>query len=367
MSKDFKLKNKCPHFVMGEWLAPNEDRKTLEPIKNPSSNQVEVYINGNQIPKRGLYSSLSISTRVSQPFEISSNKNKVEFSINGGADQTVDLPTGNNVSADQIADAIEEGSEKLEVESSNGKVVLEVEESVNKVQKSLFLKGGSAHSSLGLPERRFYKNRKVHPGWGIVRDEDQFGQLDKKIVFEESLKAIDDVIEVSYYTRQRDCRRCGGLGIEDDIRHDQSGDPVFIRNEGLLLQEVQKIVFTRKGSNVFFKWYGTSLYESIGEKIIEGGSALRSQFLAEISNVLERYRQIKTQQANVQPVTNEEFLLQVDNINIEQGVDPTVFRIEIDLVNRNNEVKNISKKVAINSSDEGGPDKDEFRRVLQRG
>lgn len=368
MSKDFKLRNVCPHFVIGEFLAINEDRITLNPIKNPSSNQIDLFVSGTRVPKKGVYSDLTISTQRKQPFEIVSGENELEFSVNNGEDQIVTLPTGSSLQASRLADFIRRNSSNLTVETQNGGISLEVDTSINR-RKSLFLKGGSAHSALGLADRRFYRNEKVIPGWNFIKDEDQFNEDNKKIVFERALDSVDDIIELSYYTRQEDCRRCKGVGVEQDIRHDQSGDPVFTEDEELLLQEVQKTVFTRKGSNVFFKWYGTSLVDSIGEKVFEGGEAVRSQITSEISNALDRYRQIKVQQSNIQPVSNEEFLLQIRNIRVEQGVDPSVFRVEIDIVNKNNETKRISKKILLNSESEETADleEDRFRKVLQRG
>ena len=352
MSKDFKLKQTCPHSVVGEWLAIEDDRRTLRPVKNPSSGEIEIQINGKKIPKKGLYSDLSISTQKSEPFEITEDHNEIKFSVNNKFDQKIQLPRGTNLSANQIADRVEKKSSGLNLSIQNGKITFGIEQPVDRTKKSFFLKGGSAHKNLGLPKRRFYRNKRIHPPWSIVKEENSFDQERKKIVFEEPLKSGDDIIEISYFTKRENCRRCQGLGIEDDIRHNQEGDPQFVRDEDLLLQEARKIVFTVKGSNVFYEWYGTNLVDSIGSKISQRGDALQSQFITEISSVLDRYRQIKTQQSQIQPVSNRELLLKIRNVNVQQdNADPSVFRVQIELINRSNEVERLSKTIVLNANE----------------
>jgi phage baseplate assembly protein W len=353
MSQDFKLKQACPHRVKGEWLALEEDRQTLAPVKNPSSKKVRVQRDGLDIPKQGLYSDLEITTSQGQPFSVDESTEELTFSVNNGSEQTVTLPRGGAVSSDRIARRIENRAEKLEARATeNGKIAIRVSPAVNRSQKSLFLKGGSAHSVLGLPDRRRYVNRQIVPGWALIDEEGPFGDPQRKIKFASPLRSSDGVFEVSYYTQQKDCRRCQGLGIEDDLRYNRSGDPIFAEDEQLLLQEVRKIVFTVQGSNIFFKWYGTSITNSIGTKISQGGDALKTQLTAEISKSLDRYRQLKMEQAKIQPVSNEEFLLKVRNLIVEQdSADPTVFRVQIDMINRQNQVKSVQRTITLGQSE----------------
>jgi hypothetical protein len=339
---------------MKEWLAVQPDRQTLRPVGNISSKDVELEINGEDVPKRGLYSELSITTTKREPFSVPSDENKIKLSVNKGEDQIITIPAGESVSAFQISKSIQNQSEDINSEANNGHVVLSVDKTVNKKYKSLFLKNGSAHSSIGLKDRRFYKNKQVYPAWYITKEETLFGDSRRIVEFEEPLNSEDDIIEASYYTRQKDCRRCQGVGIEDDIRYNQQGEPRFVRDEQLLLQEAEKIVFTIRGSNVFYQWYGTSLKESIGSKIIGGNDSLRGQLVAEITDALNRYRQIKSQQKNIQPVSNEEFLLKIREISVTQDdVDPTVFDVDIELSNRSNRRRSISKTIVLNEDSRG--------------
>lgn len=350
MAKDLLLKHVCPHFVVGEWLAVEDDRKRLIPIKNPSSSQVVIERNGVLVPQEGLFSKVSIAGTEIQPFEIKRGVNDTfRFTVNEGSLQTATLPSGERISAAKIAQSITEQTTGIQCFESNGRVRVATYEGGDNV--TLFLKKGSAHLTLGFPDQRFYQGREVVPPWNLVKTPNTVDELARHISFERPLKTVDDVFEVSYYTRREDCRRCQGIGVEHDLRHDTYGDPEFVDGIDLLVQEVEKIVFTIQGSNIFYSWYGTSLSDLIGSKIARAGRILESQLVNEISTTLERYRNVKIQQSKHQPVGDQEFLLKVKNIFIRQDqLDPTIFRIRIDLQNRAQEVDQIRKTLSINSA-----------------
>lgn len=352
MAKDFQLKHKCPHFVVEEWLAVENDRRTLLPLRNPSSKNITVKKNGKVIPKEGLVSRVSFSSMKQQPFSIEKGFNdKIKFTINKGPLQVITIPSGLRVKSSAIVEAFNEQSSGIRVEEINGRIRIETKEAGP--QATLFLKKGSGHDAIGIPYHRFYKGREVVPSWGVVREDLQFENgVRKKIYFENPLKTTDDIFEVSYHTRRVDCRRCAGIGIENDIRYDVFGDPKMVRGIDLLIQEVDKIVFTIQGSNVFYSWYGTSIADMVGEKIIGGGRAIEAQLVSEIGVALDRYRDVKIQQSKLQPIGDQEFLMRVKNIQVSQDrVDPTIFRIRVDLQNRSNEVDKIEKTLIVNTTD----------------
>lgn len=334
MSKDLRLKHTCPHLVSCEALALDADRRTLRTVQPPSSNAVLVYINGQFVPRTGVFSRIEVTSLIPQPYLIEASDNDVvSISVNDGPTQTVTLPTGVAVSAEDIATVLDDNLTGVTVHAEKGRIVFLHEQAGPNT--TLAMKGGSAHATLGLKELRVYRGRQVLPGWTLIRDPRSPVPTDRVIYFNEALKAQDDIIEVTYTTQRSLCRRCNGLGLENDFRYDQVGEPLFVENQILLLQEVEKIVFTIKGSNVFHTWYGTSLFNLIGSKIGAGGQILEAQLITEIQTALENYQNIKDRQALSQEVTALEQLRRIVSIEVRQDPrDLTVFRVSVALENR---------------------------------
>jgi hypothetical protein len=348
MAKDFYLKHLCPHYVVGEWVAIEIDRRTLNPVRFPSNQEVRIVKNGMDIPKEGVQSRIGFAGKTIEPFEIVENRNDTfRFVLNEGYVQTVHLPVGRRITTRQVVDAINQQANGIKAKDSNGHVRIESLEAGPEV--SLFLAKGSGHETLGLPKSRFYQGREVVPPWRIVRT-NPVDTLARTIVFDRPLPAADDIFEISYYTRPQDCRRCQGLGIENDLRHDVYGNPEFVTGVDLLAQEAEKIVLTQRGSNVFYTWYGTSLINLVGQKIPSGGRILETQLVSEIGMTLDRYKDVKMQQSRYQPVGDQEFLMRVKNIFVSQDEnDPTVFRVRIDLQNRAGQIEELKKTLVLNN------------------
>lgn len=352
MAKDFQLKHLCPHQVIGEWITLNRDGKTLRPLRYPSSSQVRIEIDGLEIPKEGIYSTPSIAGRQRQPFSIYQGKNDtLKIKVDSEDTQTIILPQGKSVNTSSIVRRINESAIGFEAVDNNGLLTLKHKRSGK--GHSLMLDGGNAHATLGFPPTRFYRSDIIYPAWDLVKPPNESDELLRLIVFETPIPNVDSIFEVSYVTRREDCRRCMGLGIEHDLRHDERGDPEFLRDVDLLVQEVEKIVFTIRGSNVFYTWYGTSINDLVGRKIVGGGQFLETQLLTELSSVLERYRNVKQQQSKHQPVTDQEMLVRVNSINVQQDPsDPTIFRVQVDLQNRSGVVDSLNKILVVKYIDD---------------
>jgi hypothetical protein len=351
MAKDLLLKHLCPHYVVMEWLAIETDRQSLNTVRLPSASQVKIEVNGIEVPKAGLKAPVSIATRKSQPFTITRNVNdELRLTVNSGSLQTIFLPSGQNVTASLIVNAINEQAVGVVATSNFGQIRLTTDTAGQ--DATLYLRGGSSHETLGLVDTRFYRGKTIIPAWNLVRRPDTVDPLERFIQFESPVRAADDVWEVSYFTRRQECRRCASLGIENDIRFDSRGDPQFATGIDLLAQEVEKITITQKGSNVFYNWYGTSIVDLIGSKILRGGSLIEQQLVSEISGTLERLRNVKNQQAALQPVGDQEFFQRVQSLSVLQDdVDPTVFRIRIEIQNASGEVAELRQNLVL----QGGP------------
>lgn len=347
MAKDLKIKHVCPHFVVREWLGIEEDRKTLIPIRNASSRDVTLHVNGHEVPTSGFHAPVSFTGLRRGPYSIQKNVTDVlRFTVDQGTLQEVFLPTGSKVPLTSVVREI--NAQVRGVTASNDSNVLRLTTDSSGPQSSLYLQGGNGHEPLGLADTRFYKGRTLTPSWSLVRNIDTVDTLERFIRFDQKVVSTSDIWEVSYFTRRQECRRCSGLGIENDIRFDARGEVVLVTGIDLLAQEVEKITFTIRGSNIFYNWYGTSISDLIGTKIIRGGTLIESQLLTEIGNTLEKFRSVKAQQATLQPVTDQEYFSKIQSLSVLQDdVDPTVFRIRIDIQNAAQEVAQLTQTLAL--------------------
>lgn len=347
MSKDLALKSICPHQIVGEWLAIDSNRRTLRPVRYPSSSHIKIVLNGLDIPSEGIHSSVSVLGQAQGSFEIHPYNNQLKISVDSGPVQLIVLPSGNNISSKRIVQFLNDSLSGARASESNGRIKIETISRGS--EANLTFQGGSAHSVLGFPASRHYQGSEVIPSWKLVKGDDPYNPYSKYIAFSNPVKgSSEDIFEVSYFTSRQDCRRCSGLGYENDFRHDVYGDPVMVTGVDLLAQEVEKIVFTLKGSNIFYTWYGTSLNDLIGSKIDRTGSLIENMILSSISSTLDKFKNIKMQQAQLQPVRDQEYFLKVKSIRVNQDdFDPTIFRVNIEIQNRAGEVDLISKNLAI--------------------
>ena len=172
-------------------------------------------------------------------------------------------------------------------------------------------------------------------------------QNKKKLYFDKSLRSRDDIFELTYFTDERNCRRCHGLRLEDDIRFDLQGKPIQVRNNQKLLQDVQKFVFTMLGSNPFHELVGTNAFTLIGSKLsnIQLTSLKLQQ---EITTTLQVYQERQITQATVQEVTDSEMLFKVISVNVERNdQDPSIIDIRIVFSNNTFGETEIAESVTI--------------------
>lgn len=334
MSKDFKVKHRCPHYVRREWVPIQPDLRTISPVEIPSSKDIELRWNGKEVPRSGLDRPAETKTFRNGPFRFEKDEDDdFRLSVNGNTTQTVQMPLGTDVPLETVLNRLRDNLSGVNIDSTDKGFRLATE-SLGP-SSSLHLDGGNAHSVLGLPFRRHYQGEKVFPGWRLEQNPNAAIENDRRIVLNQPARADDNIYEVSYFTRQKDCRRCQGFGVEFDIRFDESGAPITLTGTELLLQEIEKITLTIKGSNIFHQWYGTSIVELIGEKVAPNSDLIITQIRSEISNALDRYKDIKSQQKRYQDVPPEEFLLNILSIDIRQRPDdPSGFDVQIQVQNK---------------------------------
>jgi hypothetical protein len=92
-------------------------------------------------------------------------------------------------------------------------------------------------------------------------------QQPRMIYLKKKWKSTEDFFEISYVTLKGFCPKCVGLGEIDDISYDVRGGLLSIRDENLLLQNMEKFTVTNLQSNPFHLFIGTSLVKLLGQKI----------------------------------------------------------------------------------------------------
>jgi hypothetical protein len=190
---------------------------------------------------------------------------------------------------------------------------------------------------LGVPTPREFRGQTSIPGWTLVRDLKSLADRPTRlIIFDEPLRSFGDFVEISYTTVKQDCRRCGGIGVENDWRYGQTGEVAQVRDEALLIQELQKNFLTIRGSNSFHPFYGSTLIEAIGKKIVSGG-LMQSLLETDIYQTFKAWNDIKRGQEEKvgQYVSDSEFPYRMLGVNIVPSKqDVTVVFLRVTVQNR---------------------------------
>jgi hypothetical protein len=178
----------------------------------------------------------------------------------------------------------------------------------------------------------------LYPRWSLINDPNTLNDRPTRfIVFDRPIESLSEFVEVSYTTIRQECRRCGGVGVENDWRYDRAGSIIKARNAELLSQEVLKITYTVKGSNPFHPWYGTGFLDAIGKKLTDQG-LVQNLILSDLQDAFRRWQSVKRNQEGpriAQFVSDEEFPFRLLVVNLEQDpVDPTVIYVAAMVQNR---------------------------------
>lgn len=339
MSYDRQLEQLCTHLVAEEYLLMRGDRQVATPMRPiASSNSVVVRANGvAEIPSYGVQTPAQSGGSRSGPFTITSGVNN-RFKVKVGNDpwQDILIPGGYRIQPDHLALTLNTRVTGLQFYTTNNR--MQFRSNLLGPTATIFIDSNSTlATALGIPINRYFSGKKVFPGWALVQKTNTLNDRPMRlIVFEEPLQADLNYLEVNYTTVREECRRCGGLGVENDWRYSVTGEVTQLRDEILLIQEIQKIIYTITGTNSFHNWYGTRIVDQIGEKLVIGG-VLQNRITSDIYTAFGRWQSIKKQQEETvgQAVSDEEFPFQLQGVKLEQSQDdPTVLFITVTVANR---------------------------------
>jgi hypothetical protein len=152
----------------------------------------------------------------------------------------------------------------------------------------------------------------------------------KMILLNKKWQEIEDYFEVTYVTMVNFCPKCVGRSIIDDISYDVKGDLFAIRNEKLLLQNLEKFTVTEIGSNPFHGYIGTALVTLLGQKISDPNFTA-NKMIGDINNSLSKFKDMQDQyRLTGRVVSTGELLEAIESINVTvDPVDPTIMNANI--------------------------------------
>ncbi len=349
MSFDRQIDQICPHVVIDETLYVDSTRQIVRPIKPIATlDSVNLRLNGLlDIPSEGVFLPVSVQGSGIGPFNIKTGVNDtLVVKVNQGPAQTVTVPASAQMPADKLAGFLNFGLTGVQFSVVNNTYLQMTSASVGYPATVWVDAASTVASTIGLLTNHLYRGVNVNPGWSLVLDPQSLPQLPYRMVFFDApLKSIGDFVELSYNTVQNQCRRCGGTGVEDDWRYGFTGDTGEVRDEALLIQEIEKIMFTVRGTNPFHTWYGTTLTETVGKKLAMG-NFVQNLIVTDITTTFNRWQSIKTQQQNVvrQFVSDKEFPFRLLSVQIQQSTqDPTVIYVIATVQNRSTQPIQISR------------------------
>lgn len=338
MSYDRKFDQICPHQVSEEALFVSDDRRTIRPLR-PISTAVglRVRLDGAiDCPSSGVFLPASVVGRRPGPYTVAAGSNTLRLQVDQGAIQTLTLTPGLRLPANQVGALLSRQTRGAQFFVQDQRLAMRTDKGGRAASLRLVSPSPLAEV-FGLPVDREVRGVDRVPPWTLVRDPNTLSDRPTRlIVFDDPLRSVGDYVEVDYTTVQQECRRCGGVGVEYDWRYGSTGEVVQVRDEALLIQEVQKIIYTLKGSNPFHPWYGTSLLDTIGKKQAAGGF-LQNLIVTDITDAFRKWQSVKQRQEQVvgQPVSDREFPYRLLNVDLTPSQDdPTVVMVAITIQSR---------------------------------
>ena len=350
MSYDRLIDQVCPHMVQEEALYVGFDCLTIKPLRPIAAiSSVKVRLNGEfMVPSTGVRASArAIGTKI-EPFTIRTGVNDTLVATAGGIIQRAVVPSSTRLSALQLANLLNTQFEHVQFESRAGHVA--IRSAAGGPDATLCLTSDSTMAAtLGLSTNRIWHGELVAPGWTVVSNPLSLADRPNRwIVFDEPLNSFQDFVEISYSTVYQECRRCGGLGMENDWVYGKLGDVAEVREDALLLQEITKLIYTVKGSNIFNLWYGTGLLTLVGSKV-SMMSLLQNMIVSDVTQAFTRWQSIKKQQEDIgQYVSDREYPFRLVSVNAyPSNQDPTVIYVDITVMNRSMEPIQLTRGVRL--------------------
>ena len=161
-----------------------------------------------------------------------------------------------------------------------------------------------------------------HPqyGWDVWPDTSfpASAQL-SKIMFRQPMRLTNPVIEVQYITVAAYCLKCNGFNKVNDYTIAQNGSFLHVWEFYKLVQRIYKFLLT--SNCIFYPAFTSQLKNFIGQKFL----GTEDDISNECSNALDNLKRIQLAQKNVQVLTPQEVLKDIESISsVRNTEDPTI-------------------------------------------
>lgn len=185
-------------------------------------------------------------------------------------------------------------------------------------------------------------NQQVHSsdpvyGWQVVIDQDRIEQVQStndifyKIVFNNPVRIVLPLIEVSYITRQDFCMKCSTTGFLNDLKLGVGADPFAeVTQVTKLAQKALKWILTSRCP--FYPTFTCTIKSYIGRKL--GIQITDTDLQTSVVNALTNMQKVQQAQSTVQNLDPQEILKDIVNVTavIDQQ-DPTIVRVSATVSN----------------------------------
>lgn len=303
MSEDLQIAYACPHYLRYERVALQNGIYITPTSPINGSGLVEIKRDGIVLEPQGNNREAVLITPNVSPFRVRSTSNVLTITTTEGYTNTVTLPTKIYTSKTLVLD-LQNVLGSILVEETSSKALKFTDQKLG-VGYTLT---GSLLKALGFSkQKQVVKTKKITPAWGLT------SRLNGYDVQFKSNLVPEGLLEISYTTEKRYCRRCGGTGVENDFRFGVDGDIQKVRDTDLLYQNVAKILLTEIGSNPYHAWYGSNANRLIGQK---NNAAVGVALRMSVQQALDKFQKVQQDLKKVQYLSQEERLMSVQSVEV---------------------------------------------------
>ena len=174
-------------------------------------------------------------------------------------------------------------------------------------------------------------------GWQVVTDPDRVEEVNgqnvsfSKIVFNNPVRIVLPLIEVSYITRQDFCMKCSTTGFLNDLKVGVGAAPlVEVTQTTKLVQKALKWILTSRCP--FYPTFTCAIKSYIGRKL--GIQITDTDLQTAVVNALTNMQKVQQAQSTVQNLDPQEILKDVVNVTaMIDTQDPTLVRVSATVSN----------------------------------
>jgi phage baseplate assembly protein W len=303
MSEDLQISYACPHYIRYERVSLQNGVYIAPSSPITGSGLLQIRRDGVELKPEGNTREAKITSPDVSPFRVRNNSNVLTINTTEGYEQTITVPT-KIYKAEDLATLLQPSLSSITVKATpdNSLVFTDDGRGVGFTLKGTLLK------SLGFKkQKQRVKTKKSTPSWGLVNRLNGYD-----VRFSERLEP-EGLLEISYTTEKRFCRRCGGTGVENDFRFASSGDLQKVRDTDLLYQNIAKILLTEIGSNPYHDWYGSNATALIGQK---NNAAIAVALRMSVQQALDKFQRLQQDLKRVQYLSPEERLMGVQSVEV---------------------------------------------------